>query len=331
VDIAPSQLLPRLVRLALIGVATAFAWIVVSLVLGMGSGHAHAADDGTAPRDGLPGSGLLGSVTSLVDGAASTVTHTVSTVTSEVADAVNAVVAVAPAPVSDPVREVVQTVGHTVATITAPVTDVVSGGVVSTITAPVVEAVTRVPVVGGIVSGIGLDGAVANLGTIVDDTVAGVVGAVTDTAATVGLPPVEAPAPGGAHELIPTLPGPSGPADAAATTIDEATDAEGSAVRIVEATASVLFLRSAVTPTSAAHHTPTALIAISGAPGPSPLPGGLCPPAVSSSGPGGAGSGAWALLALGPLVAHRAWVRRAGPEDEHAPPAPVGSTDVSPD
>jgi hypothetical protein len=48
-------------------------------------------------------------------------------------------------------------------------------------------------------------------------------------------------------------------------------------------------------------------------------------------GPGGAGPGVWVLVALGLVVAHRAWVRRAGLENDAAPPAPVLSTDVSPD
>ena len=48
-------------------------------------------------------------------------------------------------------------------------------------------------------------------------------------------------------------------------------------------------------------------------------------------GPGGAGPGAWVLVALGLVVAHRAWVRRAGFENDVAPPAPAMSTDVSPD
>jgi hypothetical protein len=48
-------------------------------------------------------------------------------------------------------------------------------------------------------------------------------------------------------------------------------------------------------------------------------------------GPGGAGPGAWVLVALGFVVAHRAWVRRSGLENDVAPAAPVLSTDVSPD
>jgi hypothetical protein len=49
------------------------------------------------------------------------------------------------------------------------------------------------------------------------------------------------------------------------------------------------------------------------------------------SGPGGAGPGAWVLVALGLFVAYRAWMRRNGLENDVAPAAPVLSTDVSPD
>jgi hypothetical protein len=99
VEIATS--LPRIWRLALVGAATAFAWIVISLLLGLGSGYAHA-DDGADD-----GKGLLGAVTSVVDKTTSTVTKTVSSVADTATEVVNMVVDVAPAPVQEPVREVV--------------------------------------------------------------------------------------------------------------------------------------------------------------------------------------------------------------------------------
>lgn len=327
VEIATS--LPRIVRLALIGVATAFAWIVVSLVLGLGLGQAHAdeTEDG-----GLLG-GALGAVTSLVDTTATTVTTTVSTVATDVTDTVNTAVAAAPTPVQQPVSQVVQTIGTVVTTVTQPVSDVVSGGVVSGITAPVVDLVTAVPIVGGVVTGIGLDDAVNDLGGTVDETLTGVIGAVDETGATVGLPPA-----GGAGEVpllpgipaIPGLPGLSGTlsADDAIAALASQTEAAAALFSTTArsigqwAAASVSHVGGAVTVVVS-----SAALALSG-----PLNSacGLCLP-TSSAGPGGAGLGAWALAALLPLAAHRAWVRRAGPEDEHAPPAPAGSTDVSPD
>jgi len=328
VEIATSQL-PRIVRLALIGVATAFAWIVVSLVLGLGLGQAHAdeTEDG-----GLLG-GALGAVTSLVDTTATTVTTTVSTVTTGVTGAVNTVVATAPAPVQQPVSQVVQTVGTVVTNVTQPVSDVVSGGVVSGVTQPVVDLVTEVPIVGGIVTGIGLDDAVNDIGGTVDETLTGVVGAVDETGATIGLPPA-----GGAGEVpslpgIPLIPGLSGisgtiSVDDALAAATASTDA---AAALFSTTAGSIGRWAAA---SLSHATAAVSVIVSSAAlavsGPLSSLGGLCLP-IASAGPGGAGLGAWALAALLPLAAHRAWVRRAGPEDEHAPPAPVGSTDVSPD
>ena len=72
VKIATSQL-SRVVRLALVGAAIAFAWVVLSLALGFGASHASADD---SDDKGLLG-GALGAVTSVVDNTASTVTSTV--------------------------------------------------------------------------------------------------------------------------------------------------------------------------------------------------------------------------------------------------------------
>ncbi|MFB7891993.1 hypothetical protein ACFC1I_07335 [Microbacterium sp. NPDC056044] len=326
-EIATSQL-PRIVRLALIGAATAFAWLVVSLVLGLGLGQAHAdeSDDG-----GLLG-GALGSATSLVDRTASTVTSTVSTVTTGVTDAVNTVVDATPAPVQQPVSEVVQTVGTVVTTVTEPVSEVVSGGVVSSIAEPVVDLVAEVPIVGGIVSSTGLDDAVTDLGGTVDETLGGVVGAVDETGATVGLPPTTSPVLP-ALPAIPQLPDLLGssadsPAPTAIVVLTARTDA---AATLFSTTARAFGHGAAASVSEAATG---AVVVVSSAAfvagGLLGSAGGVCL-SFSSAGPGGAGLGAWALAALLPLAAHRAWVRRAGPEDEHAPPAPAGSTDVSPD
>ncbi|MEV4686657.1 hypothetical protein [Microbacterium sp. LWH3-1.2] len=326
-EIATSQL-PRIVRLTLIGVGTAFAWIVVSLILGLGLGQAHAEE---ADDSGALG-GALGVVTSMVDATASTVTGTVSTVTTGAGGAVNTVVAATPAPVQQPVSQVVQTVGTVVTTVTRPVTEVASGGVVSHIAAPVVDIVTEVPVVGGIVSGTGLDDAVTDLGGTVDDTLGGLVGAVDETGATIGQPPATGPG-------IPALPGipqrpdlPGSSADASAPTAIALLAARTDAAATLFSTTARGFGPWAAASFSEAA-TRAALVVSSAA----LVAGGLLGSAgalclsISSAGPGGAGPGAWALAALLPLAAHRAWVRRRGPEDEHAPPAPAGSTDVSPD
>lgn len=318
-DIATSPSLPRLWRSALVGLFTAFAWILLSLILGLGSGDAHAeeSDDDS----------LLGAVTSLVDTTASTVTDTVSTVTGSVTRVVNTVVDVAPAPVAQPVRDVVASVGSVVSTATRPVADVVSAGVVGSVARPVVDAVADVPVVGDLVSGLGLDDAVTDLGHTVDHTVGDLLVVVTDTGAGLGLPPIAVPglpgSPGG-----PSIPVGGHPLPALDVVLLSGVPHAG-----VPGAASALSAHPTAYETGAAAtaSATAASTASSGARGPLTPTGALCPPSTSSSGPGGAGSGAWALVALGPLVALRAWVRRAGPEDEHAPAAPARSTDVSPD
>jgi hypothetical protein len=330
VEIATSQL-PRIVRLALIGAATAFAWIVVSLLLGLGLGQAHADD--------TDGGGLLGgavdAVTATVDTTATTATNTVSTVTTAATEATGAGAAVVPTPVQQPVSQVAQTAGGVVTGVTQPVSDVVSGGVVSGVTQPLVDVVSEVPVVGGIVTGVGLDDAAADLSGTVDDSLGGLVGAVDDTGATIGQPSAGGP---GEGPPVPGLPGIpallTSSGDAATTpvasTTSTATEAEASAAHFSLAAA----LRNAWV--AASHSLAAGVSAVIASSttlvmgGLAAIAGGLCLP-TSSAGPGGAGPGAWALAALLPLVVHRAWVRRAGPEDEHAPPAPAGSTDVSPD
>lgn len=313
-EIADSQL-SRICRLALVGVATAFAWIVLSLLVGLGSGHAQAAE-------GDGDESLLGAVTAVVDDTASTATTTVSTVTTGVAQVVNSVVAVAPAPVQKPVQQAVAAVGSAVSTAAEPAADAAASGVVATVTKPVVQTVSQVPVVGEVVTAVGLDEAVESLGGTVDDTLGGVTQSVVDAGAELGRPPAGTPGLPG----IPAIPGSS--ADAAIL-VPSALDA---AVTVSSAEASggfpsVAYFRGAIAP---AMSTVT-----SGAPvdagGPLSPVGGLCPPSAASSGPGGAGSGAWALVALGPLAALRAWGRLAKPEDDRVPTAPPGSTDVSPD
>jgi hypothetical protein len=320
VEIAASQL-PRIVRLALIGAATAFAWIVVSLVLGFGLGHAHADD----LDDGGVG-GALGAVATTVDSAATTVTDTVAPVT----QVVETVVAVAPAPVQQPVSQSVETARSVVTGVTQPVSEAVSGGVVTGVTEPVVDLVAATPIIGDVATGIGLDDAVADIGGTVDDTLGDVVGAVDEAGAHLGRPSTGGP---DAGPLLPGIPGllpPSGDAAIGSATVLPSAGADASTalfstaggVRDMWLAAS----RSVTAAISAAVASSAALV-VSGL---VTAAGGLCLP-MSSAGPGGAGPGVWALAALLPLAAHRAWVRRAGPEDEHAPPAPAGSTDVSPD
>lgn len=328
-ETATSQL-PRIMRLALIGVATAFAWIVLVMLFGLGAGNAHADD--------ADEKGLLGAATTLVDRTASAVTgavtSTATTVTTGVADVVDSVVTVAPEPVQAPVREVVQTTSTAVSAVTAPVAEVASSGIVGAVTAPVVDLATQMPVVGGVVSAVGLDDAVDDLAGTVDETLGAVAGVVDDAGSSIGRPPVaEGPRLPGAP-VLPAIPGPwdeTGTAVTAAAALS--TNIPGLAADALAGWTAASLRFAALAPYSAALKAITAsadAFAPAAAGGAFGSAGGLCLP-TSSTGSAGAGPGAWALVALDPLAAHRAWVHRAGPEDEHAPAAPVGPTDVSPD
>jgi len=302
--------LHKLLRLTLMGIGVAFAAAVVSVFLGLSAGSAQAAED--------ENSGLLGTVTGLVGDTTSVVGSTVSSAISVATDAVTPVVDVAPAPVQQPVAAVVHTAGSAVQAVVAPVAQIVSTDVVGAVVHPVVSVVSEVPIVGGVVSGIGLGTALTEIAADVDESLARVVGALSSTGA--ALAPAVATVPGADSELTPT-----GSLAAPASLIN---GTAGSIAAISSTTsasaASPSFTDDAVTVLATAglaavdtHQLQKAI-------------GALCL-SVFSSGPGGAGLGVWALAALLPFVAHRAWVRRSGPEDDVVPAAPTGSTDVSPD
>lgn len=311
----------RIVRLALIGLGAAFAWIVLSLLLDFGSAQASA-------QEGDDESGL-GAVTSLLDTTVTGVTDTVGTVGSTTTGVVDTVVEVAPAPVQAPVQEVVSTVGDVVTAVAEPVQQIADSGVVSAVVTPVVDLVQQTPFVGGIAGGLGLDDAVTELGTTVDGALSGTVSTVADAGTELATPP-----PGADR---PDAPG------TAVDTQDDATPAPGLVATAASASASKS-LASGVAqaragwmpgalPASSAPSAQASAVSSSAldAPNHQLSRGGLSSAAISSSGPGGAGLGAWALVAFAPLAAHRAWVRRAGPDDDDLPAAPPGSTDVSPD
>lgn len=299
----------RLVRLALYGVMTAFAGILLSVVFGFTAGAAHAQED--------DGNSLLGAVTGLVDDTTSAVTQTVTSVSTTATETVAEVVAVLPAPVQQPVQEVVQSTGTVVHEVVQPVADLASSGVVGGVTQPVVDVVTAVPIVGDVVTAIGADTAIEDVVGSVDATLGGVTQAVAGTGS--ALTPVVPSVPG--VDVIPGTDATGIPALLPSSATVDAAD--------VATIARVTTGKPAFQATPAAPAT-TIVAQSAGAPLAFPT-GDPCPSDALSLGSGGAGPGAWALGALLPFAAHRAWVRRAGPEDDSAPPAPVASTDVSPD
>ncbi len=351
VESATARQTPRLVQLALVGLGLAFAWILLSLLIG-GDG-ARASDDDSG--------GLLGGVTKTVasttstvtdvvgdvGGAVSNVTETVTeTAATVVTETTKPVVEAAPAPVQKVVAKTTETVKKvataTVEKVVEPVVEkvaeTVADDVVSTVAAPVVElvgAVENAPVVGEIVAPLGLSGAVESLAGTVDSTVGGVVTVVTDTATDVvaGVPPVlpGGSTPGGA--LPGDLPGGLLPGDLELPAMlggaANSVSADGALVR-----ASALFAPQFAAAYVRAGGAMNPSVASNSATAPTTSFGlgvGVCPLATSVSGSTSASLGALGLLALIPLAAHRAWARRAGPEGDRIPRAPYYGTDVSPD
>lgn len=193
---------PSALRLLGLSLLAALAWVILSLTFSTTS--ASANDDSP--------SGLLGTISGAVDDTTGAVKGLVGSVDDTVASVVEAVepvtapvAAVVPEPVRQPVAEVTQTtvdavntvVGHVdetaasaVDTVTETVSQVAEAEVVGAVVHPVVETVVSVPVVGGVVSEVGLDDVLTGVADTLDEVVPAVVGT---------------PAPTG--PLLPTIPG----------------------------------------------------------------------------------------------------------------------------
>ncbi len=304
--------------LAAAGVFVALGWLVLTAAIGWGASYAHATDDADAE-----GRGLLITVTGLVGGTVSAVTDVstgaVQTATSTVvAPVVHSVTTLAP-----PTAPLTSVVTDTVQALTAPVRGLTDAGPVSGVVEPVVSIVGAVPIVGKLVSHLGVDQALTDVATTVDGTLTAVVGAVDDSVETIAPPHAAAPGatvPGAApgHGTpIPALGDAVAVAPATAVAVDSA--APGRLDRLWPRTTMPSTGVSAAAPsgdTADGHSSPP----------------GLCAPwGGSSLGSGATGPGAAALLAVSPFVAHRAWVRRRSGTDDDAPPTPTLDTDVSPD
>ncbi|MFS0734441.1 hypothetical protein ABC304_00720 [Microbacterium sp. 1P10UB] len=376
-DAIHPQRLSRISTLLIASLGVAFAWVLLSLVLGLSASQARADDDG-----------LLGTVTSAVAHTASSATEIVSDTTSAASDlvadtaaAVSEPVAppapVAPviehvqpvaapvvetvAPVIAPITEVVtpvvesvtpvvETVESTVSLVTTGVTEIADAGVVSPVVDAGVEVVTSLPIAGDAVASTGVDDALSSVGHTVDgvlqgttdavirpvteivDTVTGPVEGVVDGTVPAVLTPVP-PVTGGL-----TPPSPALVAEPASSLSRSPVHAASSASGPLDyfARAAVLSgtaLWMAVAPSASTVVTSADAAALGG--GASNDPISLLRATLQSEssfvGPGGAGPGAWALIALAFVFAYRAWMRRTGLEDDATPVAPTYSTDVSPD
>jgi hypothetical protein len=323
VDTADSQHLSRISKMLLAGTGLAFAWVLLSFALGLSTPHAHAADD----------DGLLGTLTSTVDdtttAATGVVEDTAVAAAETVAPVIKVVTATEPALPVAPVDEAVEsTVSPVVAPVVAVVTDVTESGVVSPIVDSTLGVVDAVPVVGGVVTALGADDAVSAVGASVDGVLQGTTGAVIGTAsAVVGATASDVPLP-----TVPPLAGLEGAATTtASTTADAAAGPLEMLARAAYLTGATAFLAIASDLPAALSSSDSAFVSGGAAGGIFSLLRAVMQADSALIGPGGAGPGAWVLVALGFVVAYRAWVRRTGLENDVAPAAPVLSTDVSPD
>lgn len=311
----------------------ALVWAAFTVLTGGGSAHADEQPDG--PLDGL--TSLVGETVTSVTApvvdqvVAPVVTHVaapvVQAVVAPVQQAAPPVVStvtqtVASVPVVGPAAApVVQAVSHTAQDVVAPVTDILTDAPVAQITDPILDAVTGLPIVGGLVDDLGARDLVDDVVDVVDDAVGVIGGAAEET-----VPPIlEALDPEALEAGGPAGPGASNdsrPAQhLAATSASIApglSDSGGSpalsAQPVVPAAASAVVIGERGAPES----TP-------GAP-----PGAPIAP-TSSAGSGGGASSAHARVsdAVAPTV--RAWVRASGASDDALPASRVSDTDVSPD
>ncbi len=324
-DTANSQHLLKISKMLLAGIGVAFAWGLLSFALGLGVSQAHAGED----------DGLLGDLTSTVEETAVAVTNVVEEAATAVVQPVAPVVqAVAEpvAPVVESVAPVVQQVAQAAPALPiAPVVQIVDSVAVAPIVDSTVAVVETIPVVNEVVSALGIDTAAASVGSSVDGLLQGTTGAITGTVdgvtGTVTSPglPVVAP-----------IVASSGLVDG--TVVARTTDAEASATFAVFARTA--YMAGATALLALAPELPAAFSAAEGAAATAVVASADISFALLRSalqadsalvGPSGVGPGAWVLVALGFVIAYRAWVRRSGPENDVAPAAPVLSTDVSPD
>lgn len=313
------------------------AWATLTVLLGGGSAHADEQEDG--PLDGLTslvGDTLSAVTTPVTPIVTQVVAPVVTQVVAPVQQAVPAVVEavtqpIVEAPVVGPVAApVVHTVTETAAAVVEPVTDVLANGPVSQLTDPLLDAVSGIPVVGGLVDDLGVISAVDDVVGVVDDTTA-LLGNVTNET----VPPV-------LEALDPTLTAPGEGAGSVAepavpvTTIDATENA--AATPPMSSTA----LPSAASPHSGTVETPAHAARLvdetspapttPAPPGPPPgCPPGAAVPASSSAGSGGGNSAAHARLSDATPSPLRAGERTSGASDDVLPSSPVADTDVSPD
>lgn len=309
----------------------ALAWAAFTILVGGGSAHADEQSDG--PLDGL---------TTLVEGAVSSVaTPVVSQVVAPVVTHVaTPVVQAVAAPVQQAAPAVVATVTQTVAQVPVvgpttisvvgsvsqaaegivdPITDLLTDAPVAQVTDPILDAVTGLPILGGLIDDLGARDLVDAVVGVVDDTT-GLIGGVTDET----VPPLL----GGLEPVQPGTSGSNEPEVSSAPTPVLA--------RTASASSAFAPIPALSTRPVAPAHTPSVVIDERGALGASSDPPSGAPPGapvspISFAGPGGGSHSAHARLSEAGASPLRAWERAVGASDDALPASAVADTDNSPD
>jgi hypothetical protein len=329
--------------LAGIGFGFALLWALACAVLTAGNAH---AQDGSSEQDGVLG-GLVSTVESVGDKVVEPVAEkVVAPVVKPVADkvvepvaenVVSPVVDKAVTPITEPVVEdVVKPVTEPVVEdVVKPVTDAVVTPVVDEVVTPVTESVLEPvteavsPVVEPVVE------AVTPVVEPVVDVVVPVIETVIPGAPSTGVEVPGLETPGiPSTPLIPEeaagIPAPAPSLPAVEIAIGAPTPGAATATRLQLTSGVAEAFRATTEPGRAAGD-------ITGSAEPAepidapPLSAAPIGSATATSAPSGGSAGVFAVLPLGFLAAHRAWVRRGAPGDEYGLPAPFFDTDASPD
>lgn len=296
---------------------------------------------------GEPVGEIVGSGAAVVDDTVGALTGTVGTAVDGVTDTAGNLLDAAPLqPIVSPVADVASSGLGTVGDAVESVGD---RGPVSEVVDVVTAVVERTPIVGEVTEELGIPDAVEQVGESLDGGV-GSVGEIIDGAGENIAPAAPIPAlpvvrPPLSTDRPETGPSPVLSTSIVAVAVPETQKADAAETASLAASGILQLFQSlygaSPAPTGPGTHTVVGTAESSDAPtisaissdrgGPFDSPGGVLPGDATAAASGGAGFGAWGLIVFGPLFAYRAWMRRAGPDDDRLPGAPIYDTDSSPD
>lgn len=296
---------------------------------------------------GEPVGEIVGGGAAVVDDTVGTLTGTAGSAVDGATDKAGVLLDAAPLqPIVTPVADVASSALDTVGDV---VESVGEQGPVSGVVGVVTDVVEHTPIVGDVAEELGLPDAVEQVGGSLD----GGLGSIGETIGESGdnvapaapipaLPVVRPPLSTDRPETGPSLVPSTSIVDVAVPETQKADAAETASL----AASGILQLFQSLygespAPIGPGTHTVVTMAEASDAStipavafdrgGPFDSPGGVLPGDATAAASGGAGFGAWGLIAFGPLFAYRAWMRRAGPDDDRLPGAPIYDTDSSPD